>query len=224
MTLQKLLVANRGEIAIRVARAAADLGVATLAVHPADDAGSLHSRMADEVHQLEGRGPAAYLDIAQLVRVAVQAGCDSVHPGYGFLAENPEFAAACEEAGLTFVGPTPAMLELFGDKVAARALAQRCDVPVLAATDGPTDLDGARDFFKSLGSGAAVMVKALAGGGGRGMRPVLSLDDLAEAMTRCASEAQGAFGSGDVYVEQLLPAARHVEVQVIGDGNEVSHV
>ncbi|MDG2111485.1 MAG: biotin carboxylase N-terminal domain-containing protein, partial [Actinomycetota bacterium] len=152
------------------------------------------------------------------------AGCDSVHPGYGFLAENAAFAAACEEAGLIFVGPTPGMLELFGDKVAARALAERCDVPVLAATSGPTDLDDARDFYQSLGGGAAVMVKALAGGGGRGMRPVFSLDDLPEAMTRCASEAQSAFGNGDVYVEQLLPAARHVEVQVIGDGRDVSHV
>ena len=224
MPLQKLLVANRGEIAIRVTRAAADLGVGTLAVHPADDSASLHTRMADEVRQLEGRGPAAYLDIAQLVQVALERECDSVHPGYGFLAENPEFAAACEEAGLVFVGPTPEMLELFGDKVAARALAQRCEVPVLAATDGPTDLDGARDFFTSLGSEAAVMVKALAGGGGRGMRPVFSLDGLPEAMTRCSSEALGAFGNGDVYVEQLLPAARHIEVQVIGDGREVSHV
>ena len=224
MALQKLLVANRGEIAIRVTRAAADLGVTTLAVHPADDAASLHTHMADEAQELEGRGPAAYLDIAQLVQVALEKGCDSVHPGYGFLAENPEFAAACEEAGLIFVGPTPEMLELFGDKVAARALAQRCDVPVLAATNGPTDLDGARDFYTSLGTGAAVMVKALAGGGGRGMRPVSSLDDLPEAMTRCASEARSAFGNGDVYVEQLLPAARHIEVQVIGDGREVSHL
>ncbi len=223
MALQKLLVANRGEIAIRVMRAAADIGVVTVAVHPADDAGSLHTRMADEVHELEGRGPAAYLDIAQIVRIASEAGCDSVHPGYGFLAENAEFAAACEDAGLVFVGPTPGMLELFGDKVAARALAERCDVPVLAATSGPTDLEGAREFYESLGSDAAVMVKALAGGGGRGMRPVFSLDDLPEAMTRCSSEAQSAFGNGDVYVEQLLPAARHIEVQVIGDGSEISH-
>ncbi len=224
MALQKLMVANRGEIAIRVMRAAADLGVATLAVHPADDAASLHTRMADEVRQLEGLGPAAYLDVAQLVRLAAETGCDSVHPGYGFLAENAEFAAACEEVGLTFVGPTPAMLELFGDKVAARALAQRCDVPVLAATEGATDLAGASEFFSSLGTGAAVMVKALAGGGGRGMRPVHSLADLPEAMTRCSSEAQGAFGNGEVYVEQLLPAARHIEVQVIGDGSDISHV
>lgn len=224
MALQKLLVANRAEIAIRVTRAAADLGVATVAVHPADDAASLHTRMADEVHQLEGRGPAAYLDVAQLVRVATENGCDSVHPGYGFLAENAEFAAACQHAGLVFVGPTPEMLKLFGDKVAARALAQRCDVPVLEATDGPTDIDGARDFFTSLGPGAAVMVKALAGGGGRGMRPVFSIDALPEAMTRCSSEATTAFGNGDLYVEQLLPAARHIEVQVIGDGREVSHV
>ena len=224
MGLQKLLVANRGEIAVRVMRAAADLGVETVAVHPHDDAASLHTRMADEALQLDGRGPAAYLDVAQLVRVAVEAGCDSVHPGYGFLAENAELAAACEEAGLVFVGPTAGMLELFGDKVAARALAERSAVPVLAATTGPTDLAAARDFYASLGPRAAVMVKALAGGGGRGMRPVLDIDDLPEAMARCSSEAMSAFGNGDVYVERLLPAARHIEVQIIGDGTDVSHV
>ncbi len=225
MALQKLLIANRGEIAIRVARAAADLGIATVSVHPADDAASLHTRATDETLRLEGRGAAAYLDIEQLVRLAQQAGCDAVHPGYGFLAENPAFATACEAAGLTFVGPTPAMLELFGDKVAARGLAQRCEVPVLAGTTGPTDLDGAKAFFSSLGAGGAVMVKALAGGGGRGMRPVLRLEDLDEAMQRCTSEARSAFGNGDVYVEQLLTAARHVEVQIVGDGRgAVAHV
>ena len=225
MALQKLLVANRGEIAIRVARAAADLGIATVSVHPADDAASLHTRATDETHRLEGRGAAAYLDIEQLVAVARHTGCDAVHPGYGFLAENPAFAAACEAAGLTFVGPTPAMLELFGDKVAARALAERCAVPVLAGTSGPTDLEAATTFFHSLGASGAVMVKALAGGGGRGMRPVLHLEDLDEAMQRCASEARSAFGNGDVYVEQLLTEARHVEVQIVGDGQgAIAHV
>ena len=219
MALQKLLVANRGEIAIRIARAAADLDIATVAVHPADDAASLHTRVADEERELTGRGSAAYLDVAQIVEVAVDAGCDSVHPGYGFLAENAGFAAACEAAGLIFVGPTPASLELFGDKTAARDLARRCGVPILAGTGGPTDLAAATAFFESLGAGAAVMVKALAGGGGRGMRPVASIEQLGDAMERCRSEAQAAFGNGDVYLEQLLPVARHVEVQIVGDGH-----
>ncbi len=215
----KLLVANRGEIAIRVMRAAADLGIATVAVHPADDAASLHTTSATEAVQLDGRGVSAYLDIEQLVAVAQRTGCDAVHPGYGFLAENAAFAEACEAAGLTFVGPTPDMLALFGDKVAARRLAQQCGVPVLAATEGPTDLAAAIEFFERLGPGAAVMVKALAGGGGRGMRPVTRLEDLEEAMVRCASEAQTAFDNPALYVEQLMAAARHVEVQIIGDGN-----
>ncbi len=225
MAMTKLLVANRGEIAIRVMRAAADLGIATVAIHPADDAGSLHVRAADEARLLPGRGAAAYLDIAAVVAAAKETGADAVHPGYGFLAENPAFAQACEDAGLTFVGPTPAMLALFGDKVAARELAQRSDVPTLRGTHGPTDLETATQFFRSLGDGASVMVKALAGGGGRGMRPVTSIDDLPEAMERCRSEAQAAFGNGEVYVEQLLPDARHVEVQLVGDGSgAVSHV
>ncbi|MFN0030010.1 MAG: carboxyl transferase domain-containing protein [Acidimicrobiales bacterium] len=223
--MTRLLVANRGEIAIRVMRAAADLGIATVAVHPADDAASLHTRSATEAVLLNGRGVAAYLDIEQLVAVAQRTGCDAVHPGYGFLAENPAFAEACEAAGLIFVGPTPDMLALFGDKVAARRLAQQCGVPVLAATEGPTDLAAAIEFFERLGPGAAVMVKALAGGGGRGMRPVTRLEDLEEAMIRCASEAQAAFGNPALYVEQFMAAARHVEVQIVGDGNgAVAHV
>ena len=225
MGLQKVLVANRGEIAIRIARAAADLGITTVVVHPDDDRASLHTRAGDECRRIDGRGAAAYLDIDQLVAVAVETGCDAVHPGYGFLAENAAFATACEAAGLAFVGPTPAMLELFGDKVAARALAARCDVPTLTGTDGPTDLATATAFLEGLGPDGAVMVKALAGGGGRGMRPVTTVADLAEAMERCRSEAQAAFGNGDVYVERFVPRARHVEVQLVGDGTgAVAHL
>ena len=196
MALTKLLVANRGEIAVRVMRAASDLGISTVAVHPADDAGSLHVRRGDEAHQLPGRGAAAYLDI-DAIAAARETGCDSVHPGYGFLAENAAFAAACEAAGLVFVGPTVEALALFGDKVAARELAQRCGVPVLRGTTGPTDDASAAAFMAGLG-GAAVMVKALGGGGGRGMRVVTDPADLADALTRCRSEALGAFGNGDV--------------------------
>ncbi|HEX5265094.1 MAG TPA: biotin carboxylase N-terminal domain-containing protein, partial [Phenylobacterium sp.] len=195
--MQKLLIANRGEIAVRIARTAAEMGVPTVAVFSEDDAASLHTRKADEAVALKGSGPAAYLDIAQVVAAAKGAGCDAVHPGYGFLSENAAFARACAEAGLTFVGPTPETLELFGDKGRARALAQQCSVPVLPGTDGPTTLDQAEAFFAGLGKGAAVMVKAVAGGGGRGMRPVLQASELAAAFERCASEAKAAFGNGD---------------------------
>jgi acetyl/propionyl-CoA carboxylase alpha subunit/acetyl-CoA carboxylase carboxyltransferase component len=222
--VQKLLIANRGEIAVRIARTAAEMGVPTVAVYSQDDAASLHTRKADEAVALKGSGPAAYLDIAQVVAAAKAAGCDAVHPGYGFLSENAAFARACAAAGLTFVGPTPETLELFGDKGRARSLAQQCGVPVLPGTDGPTTLDEARTFFAGLGKGGAVMVKAVAGGGGRGMRPVTQASHLAAAFERCTSEAKAAFGNGDLYVEQFLPRARHIEVQIVGDGASVSHL
>jgi acetyl/propionyl-CoA carboxylase alpha subunit/acetyl-CoA carboxylase carboxyltransferase component len=219
--LQKLLIANRGEIAVRIARTAAEMGIATLAVFSEDDAASLHTRKADEALALKGSGPAAYLDIDQIVSAAKHAGADAIHPGYGFLSENAAFARACAAAGLTFVGPTPETLELFGDKGRARLLAQSCGVPILAGTDGPTTLDKAQAFFAANGP---VMVKAVAGGGGRGMRPVERAEDLAQAFERCASEAKAAFGNGDLYVERFLPKARHIEVQILGDGRSVSHL
>ena len=222
--MKKLLIANRGEIAVRIARTAAEMGVATVAVFSEDDAASLHTRTTDEARALTGSGPAAYLDMAQVIGAAKAAGADAVHPGYGFLSENAAFARACGEAGLTFVGPSPETLELFGDKGRARALAQQCGVPVLPGTDGPTRLDEAEAFFASLGKGGAVMVKAVAGGGGRGMRPVTEAGQLAAAFERCASEAKAAFSNGDLYVEQFLPRARHVEVQIVGDGTSVSHL
>jgi len=216
MPVTRILIANRGEIAIRVARAAADLGLHTVAVHSEDDARSLHTLRADEARSLRGAGPAAYLDVAQLVAVAREAGCDAIHPGYGFLSENAAFARACGAAGIRFVGPRPEVLEEFGDKARARALAQRCSVPVLPGTAGPTTLDEARAFQRAHGS---VMIKAIAGGGGRGMRKVERPDELDAAFERCRSEAQSAFGIGDLYLEALLPRARHVEVQIAGDGS-----
>ncbi len=222
--VKKLLIANRGEIAVRIARTAAEMGLATVAVFSEDDATSLHTRTADEARALTGSGPAAYLDIAQVVQAAELAGADAVHPGYGFLSENAAFARACAKVGLTFVGPSPETLELFGDKGSARALAQQCGVPVLPGTDGPTSLDQAQAFFAGLGKGGAVMVKAVAGGGGRGMRPVIEAGELAAAFERCASEAKAAFGNGDLYVEQFLPRARHIEVQIVGDDASVSHL
>jgi acetyl/propionyl-CoA carboxylase alpha subunit len=222
MTIRNLLIANRGEIAIRIARTAADAGIRAHAVHSEDDAASDHVRKADSAHRLTGTGPAAYLDAAQIVRVAREAGCDAVHPGYGFLSENAAFAQDCEAAGLRFVGPTPEVLALFGDKGKARALAVKSGVPVLPGTDGPTSIEEARRFLKTHG---AVMVKAIAGGGGRGMRPLHDAAALESAFERCRSEARAAFGNGDVYVEKLLARARHIEVQAIGDGGgAVTHL
>jgi acetyl/propionyl-CoA carboxylase alpha subunit/acetyl-CoA carboxylase carboxyltransferase component len=222
--VKKLLIANRGEIAIRIARTAAEMGIETLAVYSSDDATSLHSRQADGAHALRGVGPAAYLDAAQILAVAREHGCDAIHPGYGFLSENAAFARACQAAGVTFVGPSPETLDLFGDKGAARALAARCDVPILAGTAGGVTLAEARIFLEGLGPDGAIMVKAVAGGGGRGMRPVRSPAELTDAFERCASEAQAAFGDGSLYVEEFLPHARHVEVQIVGDGQVVSHL
>jgi acetyl/propionyl-CoA carboxylase alpha subunit/acetyl-CoA carboxylase carboxyltransferase component len=213
--IKRLLVANRGEIAVRILATAAVLDVPTVAVYPADDASCAHVAKADEAVLLPGTGAAAYLDVAAIVTAATTARCDAVHPGYGFLSESPVLAARCAQAGLVFVGPDAATLALFGDKSAARAQAQAAGVPVLAGTPGETTTEEAQAFLREHG---AVMVKAVAGGGGRGLRPVTREEDLAEAMRRCSSEAAAAFGDGAVYVEQLLPDARHVEVQVLGDG------
>jgi acetyl/propionyl-CoA carboxylase alpha subunit/acetyl-CoA carboxylase carboxyltransferase component len=225
MPLKKLLIANRGEIAIRIARAAGETGLATVAIHPADDALSLHVRSADESHEIPGRGARAYLDIEAVIAAAKAAGCDALHPGYGFLSENSALARRCAEEGIVFVGPSPEALELFGDKAQAKALAKKCGVPIIAGTSGPTSLDEAKVFFASLGAGAAVMIKAIAGGGGRGMRIVDDAAKLEEAYARCQSEAKAAFGSDGVYVERLIRNARHIEVQIIGDRHgAISHL
>jgi len=215
--LRRLLVANRGEIAVRILRAAAELGIETVAVHSIDDASSLHVRKADQARPLAGRGAAAYLDIDGIVALARETGCTAIHPGYGFLSENAAFARACARDGIVFVGPGPEVLDVFGDKVQARSLAVSLDVPVLPGSSGATSLDEAAAFLAGLGAGGAVMIKAVAGGGGRGMRAVEAAADLPEAYARCRSEAQAAFGVADVYVERLIRRARHVEVQVAGD-------
>ncbi|MCP5027288.1 MAG: carbamoyl-phosphate synthase large subunit [Actinomycetia bacterium] len=225
MAIEKLLVANRAEIAVRIIQAAADLGIETVAIHAEDDGTARHVQLADYHVGLTGRGAPAYLDIDQIVAAAADHGCDAVHPGYGFLAEHAGFARAVEAAGLVYVGPTPDTLDRFGDKATGLALARRLGVPVLEGTDSPTSPDQAQAFLDSLGAGGAVMVKATAGGGGRGMRPVLAPDELESAMARCHSEAQAAFGNGDVYLERFLPRARHVEVQIVGDGSgAVTHL
>jgi acetyl/propionyl-CoA carboxylase alpha subunit/acetyl-CoA carboxylase carboxyltransferase component len=225
MRLKSLLIANRGEIAIRVARAAAEMGIRTVTIHSDDDAQSLHTRKSDETRALGGVGVAPYLDTERIIAIARESGCDAIHPGYGFLSENAAFARRSQEEGIIFVGPRPETLDLFGDKSKARSIARRCDVPVPRGSDGPTSLEEAKAFLKSLGTDGAIMIKAIAGGGGRGMRPVHHHDDIEEAYSRCRSEAQQAFGNGDVYVEQLFPRARHIEIQIVGDGTgAVSHL
>ena len=213
--IKRLLVANRGEVAVRVMATAAVLGIETVAVYPADDAACGHVARADTAVELPGTGVAAYLDVDAIIAAAAGAGCDTLHPGYGFLSERPELAARCAAAGLRFAGPDAEALALFGDKAATRARARELGVPVLAGTGIDPSREQVRDLLREHG---AVMVKAVAGGGGRGLRPVTREEDLAEAMRRCASEAASAFGDGRVYAEQLLTGARHVEVQLLGDG------
>ena len=217
MPIQRLLIANRGEIAIRIARAAADLGISTLAVFSEDDEQSLHTRVADESSSLTGMGARAYLDADSIIATAEANGCDAIHPGYGFLSERADFAAACGERGITFVGPSEYHLSLFGDKARARAAAVAADVPILRGYDESVSIDQASEFFQSLGSDGSMMIKAIAGGGGRGTRTVRSTDELEEAYARCQSEAQAAFGMADVYVEEFVEKARHIEVQILGD-------
>ena len=162
--LRSLLIANRGEIAIRIARTASDLGVVTTAIHSEDDAGSLHIRHADRAVNLEATGVAAYLDAAAIIAVAQEQGCEAIHPGYGFLSEASEFGAACEQAGLIFVGPRPETLQRFGNKAQARALAEECSVPVLSGLNHAVTFDECCAFLEGLGADGAAMLKAVAGG------------------------------------------------------------
>ena len=223
MTFSGVLIANRGEIAIRIARAAQDLGLRTVAVYSQDDAASLHTQVADESVQLEGFGARAYLNIDGVIAAALANGCDAIHPGYGFLSEQADFAAACAQAGIKFIGPSPEHLGLFGDKARAREAAIAADVPVLQGIDRAVTLEEAQAFFAQHPSG--IIIKALAGGGGRGTRAVTTEAELPETFARCQSEAKAAFGIEDVYVEVFLPKAKHIEVQIIGDeqGN-VTHL
>ena len=225
MSFNKLLIANRGEIAIRIARAAGETGLATVAIYPGDDALSLHVCAADAAHEIPGRGARAYLDIEAVIAAAKATGCDALHPGYGFLSENAGLARRCAEESIVFVGPSPEALDLFGDKGRAKALAKQCRVPIIEGTEGATSLDDVKAFFASLGEGAAVMIKAIAGGGGRGMRIVDDASKLEEAFARCQSEAKASFGSDGVYVERLIRNARHIEVQIIADHHgAISHL
>jgi acetyl/propionyl-CoA carboxylase alpha subunit len=217
MNVTKLLIANRGEIAGRIARAAADMEISSVAVYSEDDSRSLHLKAADEAHVLPGSGPAAYLNADAVIATAKATGCDAIHPGYGFLAERGDFARLCAEAGLTFVGPDVAHLELLGDKARARIAALAASVPVIRGFDHAVTLDEAKAFLASPGAGGAMIIKAVAGGGGRDTRAALVPDEVEAAFTRCQSEAGSAFGRTDVYVEEFIPRAHHVEVQILGD-------
>ncbi len=217
MTFTRILIANRGEIAIRIARAAADLGIASCAVFASDDVASLHIKAADAAEALPDAGVKAYLDIDAVLAAARRAQCQAIHPGYGFLAENPRFARACKEAAIVFIGPSAEALDAFGDKVRARALAAKKLVPLIAGTSGVANLAQVVAFFASLPKGAAMMIKAVAGGGGRGMRIVRTASEIEGAYAACAREAMAAFGADGLYAEQLWEGVRHIEVQVAGD-------
>ncbi|MEX0286334.1 MAG: carboxyl transferase domain-containing protein [Paracoccaceae bacterium] len=219
---QNILIANRGEIAIRVARTAAELGIKTVAVAPADDANCPHLRHADDQAILPGAGAAAYLDIDAIIATARDKGCDAIHPGYGFLSERSEFAAACADAGLTFIGPSTDVLAALGDKSAARNAAAALGVPVIPARSPIVDVSDLTAFLTDCNG--PVMLKAVSGGGGRGMRVVRSDSDATAAFDAASAEARAAFGNGTLYAERLLESARHIEVQIAGDGTQVIHL
>lgn len=217
---KKLLVANRSEIAIRVFRAATELGMRTVAVYAQEDRLSMHRFKADEAYLVgEGKGPVgAYLDIEGIVGLAKERSVDMIHPGYGFLSENAEFAQACEAAGITFVGPRAELLEKMGDKTAARALAQKLNVPTLPGTEEPVvDRGAALKIAKSIGF--PLIIKAAFGGGGRGMRVVMKESELASLLDEAQGEAGRAFGNPAVFLEKYIPRAKHIEVQILGDNH-----
>ncbi len=221
---KKVLVANRGEIAVRVLRACRELGLSTATVYSDADRTALHVRYADEAYHI-GPPPAiqSYLCIDKIIAVAREAQVDAIHPGYGFLAENPAFARACRDAGLAFIGPSPESMELMGDKAAARRTAAEVGIPILPGTDHEIeDEEEARAVAEQIGF--PLLVKAAVGGGGKGMRTVHSPEELPFAVMAARREAQSTFGDGAIYLEQLVEGARHIEVQILGDqhGNIVS--
>ena len=221
--IAKLLVANRGEIAVRIFRAAYELGIRSVAIHTPDDRGSVHRVKADEAYEIGERGHPvrAYLDADAIVALARRVGADVIHPGYGFLSEDPRLASACACEGITFVGPPPRVLAIAGNKLRARDAAHDAGVPVFQASELLTDPQAALDAAARLG--LPLFVKAAAGGGGRGMRFVQDESELEAAVRSATSEAEGAFGDPSVFLEQALLRPRHVEVQVLADaaGNVV---
>ena len=222
----KILIANLGEIAIRVMRAANEMGKKTVAVYAEEDKLGLHRFKADEAYQIgQGMGPvAAYLSIDEIIRVAKECGADAIHPGYGLLSENPDFVDACARNGITFIGPKAETMRALGDKASARKVAVQADVPVIPATEVLGD-DMAAIKKEAAEIGYPLMLKASWGGGGRGMRPILSEDELEEKVLEGRREAEAAFGNGEGYLEKMITRARHVEVQILGDKHgEIYHL
>ncbi len=212
--MEKILVANRGEIALRILRTCREMGLPSVAVYTDVDERALHARMADEAVAIGGKG--AYMDIDVIIRTARQTGATIVHPGYGFLAENPEFAQAVEDAGLKFAGPRAETIALMGDKLAARKTAKDAGLPVLPGSDNPLPQEGPIEMAEHLPF--PLLVKATAGGGGRGIRLAVSREELPDVIRAARQEALAAFGDDSVYLESMVQQARHVEVQIIGDG------
>jgi acetyl-CoA carboxylase biotin carboxylase subunit len=214
---RRVLIANRGEVAVRIVRACHELGIEAVAVYSTADRDSLHVRLADDAVQV---GPPAaaqsYLNIPSLVAAATTTGCEAVHPGWGFLAENAEFAAACEDNDLAFIGPRPESIDVMGDKVRAKEAAAGAGLPLVPGSSGAATFDEARALAADLGF--PLLLKAAAGGGGRGMRLVDGADELEVAFRTAAAEAEAAFSDGSLYVERAMVGARHVEIQVLGDG------
>jgi acetyl-CoA carboxylase biotin carboxylase subunit len=222
--LKKILVANRGEIAVRIFRTCKEMGIKTVAVYSEADRGAFHQRFADEAY-LIGLPPAAqsYLQLEKIVDIAKRTNCQGIHPGYGFLSENEEFAQAVEAAGLIFIGPSPEAIRLLGDKIAARTLAQQEDVPTVPGIGQPIkDLSRAQKATQEIGY--PILIKAAAGGGGKGMRVVSNESELKNALERAQSEALAAFGDSTVFIEKYVANAKHIEVQILSDGKNVLYL
>ena len=216
---RKILIANRGEIAVRILRACRELGIRSAAVFSDVDRNSLHVRLADEAYPI---GPApsreSYLRIDKIMDVARRAGCDAIHPGYGFLAENAGLPRACSDAGITFIGPSAEAMEALGAKTAGRQLARRAEVPTVPGTNDPIeDPQQAQELARSMGY--PVLLKAVAGGGGKGMRLVNADSEFASAYRDASSEALNAFGNASVYLEKYLERPRHIEIQILADAH-----
>ncbi|HXG35815.1 MAG TPA: biotin carboxylase N-terminal domain-containing protein, partial [Dehalococcoidia bacterium] len=220
---KKILIANRGEIAFRIIRACRELGIASVAVHSEIDRNALHVRHADEAYLI---GPAeareSYLNVERIIEAARKAKADAIHPGYGFLAENADFAQACLDAGISFIGPTPKAIRDFGDKVSARRLMKEAGLPVVPGSEEITTSASAASFATRIGY--PILIKAAAGGGGKGMRTVYRQEELPTALDAARKEAASAFGHGALYIEKFLEPVRHIEVQIIADhhGNVIS--
>lgn len=222
-SIKKLLVANRGEIAVRIIRAARDLGVQTVQVYSDADADSLAVKLADEAINIgPPQAAKSYLNVSAILDAAASSGADAVHPGYGFLAENADFSDAVSAAGLVFVGPSGDTIRLMGDKAAARQEAMKAGVPTVPGSDGLIDdMDSAAELATEIGF--PVMIKAAAGGGGRGIRIAENAEEFHQLAPQASSEAKAAFGDGGIYIEKVITKARHIEVQILGDGKNVVH-